>query len=161
MPYRGSFGLVLTLHVLSAVFVVGPLGVATVVAPWLLRRPRLADNAERRVVAAGLTGTTWSVRLLSAASVVVAALGFVILHKGSFGSVRTLSDPWILYSVVLWAVAIIINLGPLDRLLARARSAVDAGRDPRALVMPLAVAGVVSSACWICVVALMVVKPGA
>nr|MDT0664075.1 histidine kinase [Micromonospora sp. DSM 115978] len=142
MPYRGSFGLVVTLHVLLAVFVVGPLAFATAFAPWLLlRRRALADDGGRRAVVAGLVGTTWAVRGLSAIAVLAGGLGFVVLDEGTFGSVRSVSDPWILYSIVLWALAILINLVPLDRLLTRARSAVALGEDPQRLAAPLAVAG--------------------
>lgn len=151
----------MTLHLLSAIFVIGPLGFATVVAPWLLRRRNLVDEVGRRAVAAGLTGVTWAVRTLSGASLVVAALGFVILHQGTFGSVRSASDPWIFYSIVLWVVAVLINLVPLDQLLLRARSTVGAGGDPRRFVAPLAVAGLASSTCWVVVVVLMTIKPGA
>jgi hypothetical protein len=46
MPYRGSFGVAMALHVLTAVFVIGPLGVATLTAPMLLRAKRTGIGAD-------------------------------------------------------------------------------------------------------------------
>jgi hypothetical protein len=83
------------------------------------------------------------------------------LNKGSFGSVREVTDPWVFWSVALWAVAMVINLVPLDRTLSRAADTLDAGGDARGLAPVVAAAGVASAMCWVLIVILMVVKPGA
>jgi hypothetical protein len=153
MPHTGSFGLVLSLHVLSAVFVVGPLGLATVTAPWLLRAGRDALPA--------LRGAVRATRGYSLASVVVAGLGFVILHEGSFGSVRKISDGWILWSIVLWACAVVLGLTVVARGLAAAVEEIEAGRDGRRHLPAVAVGGLATTLCWVTIVVLMVVKPGA
>lgn len=164
MPYRGSFGVAMALHVLTAVFVIGPLGLTTLIAPALLRGKRTGDGGGTVAGGGTLPGVRTAVRFirgLSLASVLVVGLGFVILREGTFGSVRGVTDPWILWSIVLWAVAIIINLVPLDRALSRAVDTVEAGGDVRGLVPVVAVAGVGSSLCWVLIVIMMVVKPGA
>jgi hypothetical protein len=167
MPYRGSFGVAMALHVLTAVFVIGPLGVATLTAPMLLRAKCTGIGADAG--AGGVAGSALpavrvavrSIRWLTLASVVVAGFGFAILKQGSFGSVREVTDPWVFWSVALWAVALVINLVPLDRTLSRAADTLDAGGDARGLAPVVAAAGVASSMCWVLIVILMVIKPGA
>ncbi len=162
MPYRGSFGVAMALHVLTGVFVIGPLGLATLTAPMLLRAKRNGGEAGTGAAALpAMRAAIRSIRWLTLASVLVVGLGFALMHQGTFGSVRNVTDPWILWSIALWATAVIINLVPLDRALSRAVDTLEAGHDARGLAPVVAAAGVASSVCWVSIVILMVVKPGA
>jgi hypothetical protein len=139
--------------VLTGVFVVGPLGLVTLTAPWLLRSGRAALPFLRAAVRA--------TRGHSLASVVVVALGMVILHEGSFGSVRKITDGWIVWSIGLWGCAVLLGLAVVARGLAAAVAEIEAGDDGRRHLPAVAVGGVATALCWAAIVVLMVVKPGA
>jgi uncharacterized membrane protein len=153
MPNRGAFGVVLTLHIITAVFVIGPLAVATMTAPRLVRGGQ--------ETLAALRGTLRATRSYSVASIVVAGLGFSIVTKGPFGVGRSVTDFWIIASVVLWAVAVLLSFFVVAGSIKRAIGEIEQGRDARRLIGPIAGAGGIASLCWIAIVVLMVVKPGA
>jgi hypothetical protein len=170
MPYRGSFGVIMALHVLTAVFVVGPLGVATLAAPRLLRAARraaaggaggAAGGGGGALSMAGLRMAVWSIRGFTLASVLVVAFGFALVNQGAFGSVRGVGDPWILASIIVWVLAAVVNAVVLDAGLRRALGVLEGGGDAARLVPVVEAAAVLSAACWATIVVLMVVKPGA
>jgi hypothetical protein len=167
MPYRGSFGVAMALHVLTAVFVIGPLGVATLAAPRLLHAARRAAGArggagEGGVAsAAGLRMAVRSIRGFTLASVLVVAFGFALVNQGAFGSVRSVGDPWILMSIVVWTLAVVVNVVFLDAGLRRALGVLEGGGDVARFAPVVEAAAVLSAACWVTIVVLMVVKPGA
>jgi len=142
----------MTLHILTAIFIIGPLAATTVTAPRLVRlgRPGLA----------GLRGALATVRWLSAGSIVTAGLGFSLVHKGSFGSVRSLSDTWLSASIVLWVVAVLVNLGVVAPALNRAARDVEDYGDGRRHLPALVLGGSLTALCWALIVVLMTVKPG-
>ncbi|EIV95597.1 membrane protein [Frankia sp. QA3] len=153
MPHPGSFGLLLTLHILLAVFVVGPLTLVCAAVPRLLRVGPGALPMLR--LAARL------VRGFGLASLLIVVTGAGMVHQGSFGSVRSFSDSWLLGSLVLWVVACGICLAVIAPGLSHAVAEIDAGGDARRRLGSITGGAVLSSACWVMVVALMVVKPGA
>lgn len=152
MPHAGSFGLFLTLHILAAVFIVGPLGSATVAAPSLVRAGQPALPRLRTTLRA--------TRRYPPATLLIALFGLVILREGSFGSVREITDGWILSSILLWLAAVTVTLGVIAPTLARAIAAIEAGQDTARLVPVVAVGSLVAVACWVGVIGLMVIKPG-
>ncbi len=153
MPNRGAFGVVLTLHIITAIFVIGPLAVATMTAPRLVR------GGDAALVA--LRGTLRATRSYSIASIIVVGLGFSIVTKGPYGTGRSVTDSWILYSLVLWAIAALVTFFVVGGSIKRAITEIEQGRDARRLIGPIAGAGGIASLCWIAIVVLMVVKPGA
>jgi uncharacterized membrane protein len=86
------------LHVVGSVFVVGPMAIL----------PMSAMRAVRAGSASGLATLAKSTELFSMLSIIVAVVGFPLM----WGSRRdlTITTPWILASVVLYAVALLLNL---------------------------------------------------
>jgi hypothetical protein len=152
VPFRGSFGVVITLHVLTAIFIVGPLATSTLTAPKLVRAGR--DGL------AGLRSATGTVRYLSLGSIVTAGLGFSLVHQGSFGSVRSLSDTWLIWSLILWVVAVLVNLVVVAPTLGRAARDIERHGDGRRHLPAVALGGGLTTLCWVLIVVLMMVKPG-
>jgi hypothetical protein len=152
VPFRGSFGVVITLHVLTAIFIIGPLAATTVTAPRLVRAGR--DGL------AGLRGAIRAVRYLSLGSIATAGLGFSLVHQGSFGSVRSLSDTWLTWSLILWVVAVAVNLAVVAPALGRAAHAIERRGDGRRHLPAVALGGGLTTLCWVVIVILMMEKPG-
>lgn len=152
MPHSGSYGLFLTLHVLCAVLLVGPLCMTTMAAPRLVQAgpaglPRLRAAAR----------ATW---YQPPATVLVALFGLVIVDEGSFGSVRSLGDGWLVASIALWLAAMAITMGVVSRGLRSAVHEIERGGDARRQLPVITIAAAAAVTCWVLVIILMVVKPG-
>ncbi|CAO5246416.1 hypothetical protein [Frankia sp. AgKG'84/4] len=152
MPHPGAFGLLLTLHVVLAVFIIGPLTLVGAAVPLLLRGGAGALPVMR--LAARL------VRVFAVATLLVALTGVGLVHQGSFGSVRSFGDDWLAASMVLWVVGAGSFLGLVAPGLSHAIAEIDAGGDPRRRITTITAGAALGSACWLIVVALMVIKPG-
>ncbi|SNQ46632.1 putative integral membrane protein [Frankia canadensis] len=152
MPHPGAFGLLLTLHIVLAILVVGPLTLTCAAVPSLLRAGAGSLPA--------LRVATRLVRGFAAASLLITLTGVAMVHEGSFGSVRSLGDTWLAASLVLWAVGCAACLGVVAPGLSRAATDIGAGGDGRGRLVPIAGGALVSTGCWLVIVALMVVKPG-
>ncbi len=149
------FKLLLALHVLTAVFAIGPLVHA-------------ATTASRGIRSGDAAATATSARLLriyAYASVVVIVLGFGLMSSTSdYTHRRTaeFSETWIWLSVLLWAVAIALVLAVLVPSLTRAGTLIEAG--DAAAVGPLtariAASGGVVALIFAAIVFLMVYRPG-
>ena len=127
---------VLVIHVVLAIFVVGPLVAAANQVPRALRAGS-GDNV--RLLSRTVTVYGW-------ASLLVAIVGFgLVRDRFSF------SDGWLIASIVLFVVASVLILGVLVPML-RGDAA---GKAPRAA----AVAGV-ASLCYVAIAILMTWKPG-
>ena len=72
-----------------------------------------------------------------------------------------MGNPWILASIIIWAFAVVVNLGVLDAGLRRALAVLEGGGDVAHFAPVVEAAAVLSAACWVIIVILMVVKPGA
>jgi amino acid transporter len=153
MPSRGTFGVILTLHILTAVFVIGPMGVAAMTAPRLIRGGREALPA--------LRGALRATRYYPLASVIVVAFGFAMVSRGPYGYHRKVTEFWILGSIVLWVIAAALTFVVVATAIERAATAIEEGRDPRRFVGIVAAAGGIASLCWVAIVVMMVIKPGA
>jgi uncharacterized membrane protein len=140
---------VLVIHVVLAIFLVGPLVAAA--------------NQVARELRGGSAGT---VRLLSRT---VTIYGWASLLVGivGFGLVRdrfSFSDGWLIASVILFVVASVLVLALLVPLLRRATAGAgtDAatGADTAALAPRAAALAGVASLCYVAIAVLMTWKPG-
>jgi len=153
MPHSGAYGLILALHVVAAMLVIGPLVFGG------LFLPALAFVGLRALPV--LKPAPLLLRIAGAASLGVVGLGAALVHRGPFGSVRGYSDGWLTSSIALWAIATLITVTILAGGVATAVAEIEqTGTTARHRLPWLALAGLVSTACWIAIVFLMVIKPG-
>ena len=143
--------LLAVLHVVAAVFLVGPMAVLPMTA---LRAVR---SANAPVVALLATST----RVFTLGSILVAVLGFALL--GVIGQKEDVSvgTGWVLTSIVLYVIALVLSLLVVVPALKRAASELAGGRSEgaSALYGRIAAAGGVVSLLLIAVVVLMVWRP--
>jgi uncharacterized membrane protein len=90
--------MMIVLHVVGSVFIVGPMAILPMSGMRALR----AGNASQLVTQAKST------HLLSWLSLIVAVFGFGVMGKDRPD--LTFTTPWILASVILYAVALLMNL---------------------------------------------------
>jgi uncharacterized membrane protein len=149
------FKILLALHVLAAVFAIGP----------LVHAATTAGQGIRRGDAAATAASARLLRLYSYASVVVVILGFGLMSSTSaFTHKQTakFSDTWIWLSVLLWAVAVALVLAVLVPGLGRAGSLLTAGDGTAAsrLTARIAASGGVVGLIFAGIIFLMVYRPG-
>jgi uncharacterized membrane protein len=105
---------VLTLHVLSAVFLIGPMAIA----------PMMGMRAIRKHDARGVHEAARTMTLYTLLSLVVAALGFVLIGvsngRWSFG------DAWVTISITLYVIALLLGIGVVAPGLTGAARLLDA-----------------------------------
>ncbi|HET8602875.1 MAG TPA: DUF2269 family protein [Marmoricola sp.] len=146
------FTILLALHVLAAVFVIGPLAHAATTASRGLR------NAD----AAATAASSRTAKVYALASLLVVVLGFGLMSaKGpDHRPAGEFSDLWIWLSLLLWLVAVALTLGLLVPTLDRATAAVGRGEAVRQLTGRVAASGGVVGLLMVAVVVLMVYRPG-
>ena len=144
------FKVLLALHLLAAIFAVGPLAHAATTAARGLRQ---ADPVAIRMSAR-------MCRLYTAASVLVVVFGFGLMSATSpytDEKVAGFGEVWIWLSLLLWlvaaALAFLVVVPALDR------AAADVTAAP-SLVGRVAAAGGVTALLFVVIVILMVYKPG-
>lgn len=146
------FKIMLLLHLLTAIFAIGPLvGAATTAARGL----REGDAAATRASARALT-------IYSYASVAVIVFGFGLLSSktprgkapGDFG------DLWVWLSLVLWLVALAVTLGVVVPALKKATAAIGAPENLDPLTVRVGAGGGVVALLFLLIVVLMVYQPG-
>lgn len=147
------FNLLLSLHVLFAVFVVGPLVFA-------------ATTAGRGVRTANADATASSARVLkiyanASLLVVVVGLGLMSLdspdHKGE--KVAKFTNTWIWLSVALWLVAMGIVHGVVVPALTKATGMIAKAEPVASLTARVGAAGGVVGVLFAAIVFLMVYRP--
>lgn len=147
-----AYELVLSLHLLSAVFLVGPAAVAAVTASGLVRAGR-AD---------ALVRGARTVRALTGGSVLALLLGTGLIGLGDRGEQWGFDQLWISASYALWLVATGLTFSVVVRGMEDAAEAVGAGGTAAAgLARRVAVGGGLATLAWAAIVVLMGVKPGA
>jgi uncharacterized membrane protein len=102
-----------TIHVLAAIIWLGGGAMITVLA-WNAQRTR--DNAQ--LLQIGKQAEWLSMRVFVPASLVLVAMGFVLMHKGHF----SYGSFWTLFGLIAWGVSFIVGiafLGPESGKLAR------------------------------------------
>ncbi|HTZ44044.1 MAG TPA: DUF2269 family protein [Jatrophihabitans sp.] len=138
--------LLLSLHVLFAIFAVGPLvGTATTAA----RGVRAGD-------AAAVAGAARTVRIYGYASLLVALLGMGLVQPkwdNKFGY------PWVWLSIVLYMVALAVTLAVLVPGLTAAARQLESGGSAASSAGRLAAAGGIVALLFAVIVFLMVYQP--
>lgn len=89
-----------TLHVVAAVFIVGPMAIL----------PMTAMRAARSGNGAQVEGLAKATNLFSLLSLLVFVLGFAALGVSDPKDKFSVSSPWVLWSIILFLVALAINL---------------------------------------------------
>jgi uncharacterized membrane protein len=147
--------LLVTLHVVGAVFIVGPMAILPMTA---MRAIRAGQGAQVAVLAK----STFAFSLLS---LLVAILGFGVIGVLSSDDAThaTISTPWVLVSIILYAVALALTLIAVVPSL---RSAAEHLQDPAAQDLKsadyrrIAIGSGVATLMLVVVVVLMAWKPG-
>jgi DMSO reductase anchor subunit len=148
------FKLLLALHVLTAIFAVGPLVQATTTAS---RGLRTAD--------AGATASSArTAKIYAYVSLVVVILGFGLMSMKSPSShsdkpVADFADLWIWLSVLLWVVAVALTLAVVVPSLEKATATIGKGEAVSSLTGRVAAAGGVVGLIFAVIVFLMVYRP--
>ncbi len=140
------------LHVVTAIFLIGPMAIL----------PMSAMRAARNADGPAVLGAARSTMIFSLGSLVVALLGFGVLGMAPDGWNLSVTTPWVLISIILYVVALALNLlavVPALRSAGEHLEANDVGslrsNDYRRIAMT---SGVVTLL-LIAVVVLMVVRP--
>lgn len=143
---------VLVIHVVLAIFLIGPLVAA---ANQVARELRGGSAGTVRLLARTVTIYGW-------ASLLVGIVGFgLVRDRFSF------SDGWLITSIVLFVVASVLVLALLAPLLRRATAAAPTGTgtgaaagDTAALARRAAALAGIASLCYVAIAVLMTWKPG-
>jgi uncharacterized membrane protein len=148
------FKILLALHLLAAVFAVGP----------LVHAATTASRGLRTSDAGATASSARTVRLYSYVSVVVVVLGFGLMSaKAPWDSsqhVADFGDTWIWLSTLLWVVAVALALGVVAPALDKATELVTSGGSVDALTGRVAAAGGVVGLVFAAIIFLMVYRPG-
>jgi uncharacterized membrane protein len=136
--------LLLALHVVAAIFLVGPLVMALNQAPRALRS---GDAGVLRSLARTVTIYGW-------VSLLVAVFGAGLVQDKYDNS---WSDAWVIVSLALFVVASVLVVALLAPLLRRAVAAPGGAAD---LAARAAALGGVASLCYVAIAVLMVTQPG-
>lgn len=135
------------LHVVSAVFIVGPMAILPMTAMRAVR----AGNADQVDVLAKSTNLT------SLLSLLVVFFGFGVMGMADEKYHLSIVTPWILWSIILYAVALALTLFLVVPTMRRAAAAIREGSASR---YPAIAAGSgLASLLLVVVVVLMVWKP--
>ena len=148
------FKLLLFLHLLVAIFAIGPLvGAATT-----------ASRALRTSDAAAATSAARTIRIYSYVSVLVVILGMGLMSQKApwdkSQNVAEFGDTWIWLSVLLWVVAMALSLGVVVPSLTRAAAGIGSGSAADGLTGRVAAAGGAIGLIFAVIVVLMVYQPG-
>jgi len=144
------------LHVVGAVFIVGPMAILPMSA---MRALRAGNSAQVATLAK-------STAIFSYLSLIVFVLGFAVVGMSDPKDNFSMSTPWILASVVLYAIAIVLSLIVVVPAMKRAAEAVGS-TDANAAGQPAARTGYaaisagsgIAALALVAVVVLMVWKP--
>jgi len=143
------------LHVVGAVFIVGPMAILPMSA---MRAIRAGSSAQVATLAK-------STRIFSLLSLIVFVLGFALVGVADPKYNLSVTTPWVLASIILYVVAIVLSLAVV--VPAMNRAAANAGTAPAASGSAAAKSGYAAisagsgivSLLLVAVVVLMVWKP--
>jgi hypothetical protein len=147
------FKILLALHLLFAVFAIGP----------LVHAATTASRGVRQGDATAVSGSARLLRIYSIASVLVIIAGFGLMSSTSDYTHKTVADfgdTWIWLSLLLWAVAVGLVLAVLVPGLQRAGALIGSGEPVAALTGRIAAAGGAVGLIFAAIVVLMVYRPG-
>lgn len=147
------FKIIYALHLLFAIFAIGP----------LVHAVTTASRGLRKGDAAAATASARMTRIYAIASVLVVVLGFGLMSITSPYTkkpVATFSETWIWLSVALWVVAMAIALAVTVPALRTAAKQITDGSGVGALTARVAASGGVIALIFVAIVFLMVYQPG-
>ncbi len=153
MTYSGLYGVLLLLHLLTVVFVIGPLAIAGVSAP------RALDDGEPAVQR--LTDAHRQIQRYSIASIVVPLLGTVMIGLGDIGKRWEYNEFWVSASYALYLVAALALLFVAAPAVKKAATALAAGESTEVFKGRMQAAAGGAALAWVVIIGLMVFKPGA
>lgn len=139
------------LHVVTSVFIVGPMAIL----------PMTALRAVRAGQAGLVTTLTKSTTILSYASLLVVVFGFGVLGMADPKYNLSITTPWVLGSLILYAAALLVTLVIVVPKLREAAQHLHGGRANAARVSSrvVAISSGAASLFLVAVVVLMVWKP--
>jgi hypothetical protein len=145
------FKIMLALHLLFAVFAVGPLVHAATTAARGVRHGDGAATAYSARVA----------RIYAVASVLVVIVGFGLMSSKRHGKeVAKFSETWIWVSILLWLLAVALVLAVIVPTLNRATALIAKQESAASLTGRVAAAGGIVGVVFAVIVFLMVYQPG-
>ena len=145
------FKILLALHVLFAIFAIGPLVGAVTTAG---RGIRQGDGA----ATAAAARTT---RVYAYASLLVVILGFGLMSTKRHGkTIADFGDTWIWLSVVLWLLAVALTLAVVVPTLDKVTELIGRQESVVSLTARVSAAGGVVAVLFAVIVFLMVYRPG-
>jgi hypothetical protein len=146
------FKIFLALHLLTAIFAVGP----------LVHAATTASRGLRKADAAATASAARTITIYSYASVIVVILGMGLMSmdKPNGSKAGEFSDLWIWLSVVLWIAAMALALGLVAPTLQKATAAIGRGESVSALTGRVAAGGGIVGLIFAGIVFLMVYQPG-
>jgi uncharacterized membrane protein len=145
------FKALLALHILFAVFAIGPLAHAVTTAGRGIRTGDAAATAYGARMA----------RVYAYASVLVVVLGFALMstkHNGK--KVADFGDTWIWLSGLLWLIAVVLTLGAIVPTLDKVSEMIRAEQSVVTYTARVASIGGVVGLMFAAIVFLMVYRPG-
>ncbi len=137
-----------TLHVVGAVFIIGPMTVLPMIG---LRSLRQGHAAEVTLLGRATAAASWL-------SLVVAVLGFGLVAFVDPEDKLTYTTPWLLASIILYSVAVSIALSAVAPLMKRAGQRLAEGAIPTEYGRIAALSGL-TALLLVAVVVLMVWRP--
>jgi uncharacterized membrane protein len=139
------------LHVVAAVFLVGPMAILPMTA---LRALRAGEWSMVSTLAV-------STRVFSLASLLVAVLGFGVVGTADKRFDLSVTTSWVLTSIILYVIALALSLAVVVPAMKRAAGELEGGRGEaaRALYGRIAAGSGVVSLLLVAVTVLMVWKP--
>ena len=147
------FNAMLALHLLFAIFAVGPLVHAVTTASRGVRQ----GDSRATAHAARMS------RIYSYGSVLTIIFGFALMSATSpftHTQVAKFSETWIWLSLLLWAIAVAITLAVISPALDRATARIEDPRPLTGLAARIGASGGVVSLMFVAIVFLMVYQPG-
>lgn len=135
------------LHVVTAVFIVGPMAILPMTA---MRAVRSGNASQVATLAKSTSILTWL-------SILVVVLGFGVMGMSEWDI--SMTTPWILWSLILWVVAAVLTMAVVVPSMKRAAAALETGDASGARYPAIAAGSGVASILLVIVVILMVWKP--
>lgn len=153
MRYSGLYGVLLLLHLLTVVFVIGPLAIAGVAAP------RALDDGEPAL--ARLTEAHRQIQRYTIASILVPLLGTGMIGLGDVGRRWEYNEFWVSASYALYLVAALALLLVAAPAVKKAAAALEAGASTEVFKGRMQASAGGAALAWVVIIGLMVFKPGA
>jgi uncharacterized membrane protein len=150
MVYSGAYAVVLALHLLTVVFIIGPIALAT----------PLSARAARAGEAGALRDHARTTRGYTIASLATVTVGSSMIGMGDVGAQWSFSQLWVSASYALWLVAVALLLAVVVPAQRAAGEAIASGGDGGAYAGRISAGGGVAALAFTAIVVLMVLKPG-